>query len=367
MDAQQYEVACAKFRESQRLDPAVGTQFNLADCEERRGHVAESWSLFRAVAEQLPKGDERLAIAKKRAAALESRLARLTIVAAPSARPGTTVRRDGVELGAASFGVAIAVDPGAHEVVVTSPGRATQTVVVQLAVRESKTIDVAPGAPLPSAPAGVAAERAQPPPGAAQSDAASSASGSSRRTVGFVIGGVGIAAAAAGAVTGGLVLGDKSSADQNCPAPSHTCRNQAGAGAVDQGRTLGPVTTALLIAGAAGIGTGVVLVLTSPGSAIGHRAAARRGRRHRRNRASKPILRSRQGDISIVLAARATPTVDPEVARRVRTEDPSATQIRARGAAELSSRSPMAALMVQALLDRRALFTRRLPNPRRTT
>jgi hypothetical protein len=262
MDAGKYEAACAKFRESQRLDPAVGTQFNLADCEERRGHLAESWSLFRAVAEQLPKGDERLAIAKKRAAALEPRLARLTIVTAPSAPPGTTVRRDGVELGAASFGVAIAVDPGAHEVVVTSPGRATQTVVVRLAERESKTIDVAPGAPLPSAPA---AEHADAPLAAVQPDAPSDAPGSSRRTLAFVIGGVGIAAAAAGAITGGVVLADKRTADENCPAPSHVCRNRAGAGAVDQGRTLGPVTTVLLVAGAAGIGTGAVLVLTSPG------------------------------------------------------------------------------------------------------
>ncbi|MFO0567610.1 MAG: hypothetical protein U0263_18270 [Polyangiaceae bacterium] len=34
-----YPTACAKFRESNRLDPAPGTVLNLADCEEHLGHV----------------------------------------------------------------------------------------------------------------------------------------------------------------------------------------------------------------------------------------------------------------------------------------------------------------------------------------
>src|SRR5688500_10877054 len=64
-DAGDYGGACAKFRESERLDPAIGTTFNIADCEERQGHVARAWTLYREVAQRLPASDGRRAIAEE--------------------------------------------------------------------------------------------------------------------------------------------------------------------------------------------------------------------------------------------------------------------------------------------------------------
>src|SRR5450755_3617279 len=52
-----WETACPKLRESQRLDPAAGTLLNLADCEEHRGKVATAWQLFRQVVDSLPAND----------------------------------------------------------------------------------------------------------------------------------------------------------------------------------------------------------------------------------------------------------------------------------------------------------------------
>src|SRR5260221_14649709 len=65
-----FAAACEQFRASDKLDPAVGTELNLADCEEKRGHLASAWELYRTVEEQLSEKDERLALAHTRAQAL---------------------------------------------------------------------------------------------------------------------------------------------------------------------------------------------------------------------------------------------------------------------------------------------------------
>lgn len=236
-----YEGACAKFTESQRLDPAVGTEFNIADCEEHRGHLAAAWERFTRVVSELPPGDERVKVATGRAAALEKRLPRLTITLAPGAPAGVTVRRDDVDVGPGSFGTALPVDPGKHVLVVRAPGRQDMTTTVDLHEAEQKTFAAQPG-----------------PEGATV--ATDTGSGGTRRTAGFVLGGVGVAGLVVFAVTGGLTLAKKSTANQNCP--NDLC-NQTGYDAAQSGKTLGMVSGGSLIAGAVLVGTGLALVLTA--------------------------------------------------------------------------------------------------------
>ena len=118
--------ACPKLEESQRLDPAMGTQFRLAECWEKLGRTASAWALFRQVVSEAQAAGrtDRAAVSIARVTALEPRLTRILIVVAPSARvPGLIIRRDGAAVDEALFGHAVAVDPGSHLITATAPGK----------------------------------------------------------------------------------------------------------------------------------------------------------------------------------------------------------------------------------------------------
>src|SRR5205085_12007916 len=76
-----WATACPKFAESQRLDPATGTLFNLADCEEHAGKTASAWLRWRDLIDALRTNqtDERYAMAQQHASALEARLPKLRV------------------------------------------------------------------------------------------------------------------------------------------------------------------------------------------------------------------------------------------------------------------------------------------------
>src|SRR5688572_14112375 len=68
-----WDSACAKFAESQRLDPAPGTLLNLADCEERRGLIASAWTHYVEAEHQFKPHDTRIKFARERAATLDKK------------------------------------------------------------------------------------------------------------------------------------------------------------------------------------------------------------------------------------------------------------------------------------------------------
>ncbi len=117
-----FEAACKKFEASRALDPAPGTQLNLADCYERTGRTASAWVNYVEVA-QIKKGDKRrAAFAQQRADELKPRLSKLQIgVADPVA--GMVVKRGDVEVARPTWGVMVPVDPGAYEISATAPGK----------------------------------------------------------------------------------------------------------------------------------------------------------------------------------------------------------------------------------------------------
>lgn len=249
-----YARACPKFRESNRLDPAPGTVLNLADCEEHLGHLATAWTLYREVTQRLPPSDERHGIALARAKALEPKLPKLTVTLAPGAPPGTRVLRDGVELGPAALDTALPVDPGAHSLVVEAPGRERTERSVSLAEGQSERVVLQLGAKSSGR----------------QGPSGPSATSSSKRTWGWVLGGVGVAGLSVGTVTGLMVLGEKRKVDDNCDA-NKRC-SAAGMDAVDSGRTYGTISGASFIVGGLALAGGAYLLLSgdekSPSTAL---------------------------------------------------------------------------------------------------
>jgi len=132
--------ACPKFQESNRLDPGIGTQFNLADCYEQSGRVASAWAAFLEVASQARATGqaEREKAATKRAEKLQARLPRLAInVPEASKTPGLEIRRNGMLVGSAQWGTPVAVDPGEIELTANAPGK--QTLRQTLRAEEGKT------------------------------------------------------------------------------------------------------------------------------------------------------------------------------------------------------------------------------------
>src|SRR5262245_59132112 len=77
MESKNFQEACPKFAESQKLDPAAGTLMNLATCEEKLGKLASAWQHWKEALDALPQKDDRVTFAKGRVDELEKKLPRL--------------------------------------------------------------------------------------------------------------------------------------------------------------------------------------------------------------------------------------------------------------------------------------------------
>jgi hypothetical protein len=253
------DLACERFRASERLDPAIGTRLNLADCEERRGRLATAWSLFRNAALELPPTDDRLPIARQRAEELAFRVPRLKLELAPGAPSGTSAAIDDAEFGSGSFGVPLPMDPGHYVIAVRAPGRETRHVGVDLVPGKVSTVIIEPG-PAPSAALPPATEE--------------SASAPGRNPLLYVLASLGVAGVATGTITGVMTLEKKSVAEDNCDDELKLC-NEKGKDANDDGRLLGNVSAIGFVVGALGLGGAFYLWVSEPSDPTSARIKAR--------------------------------------------------------------------------------------------
>jgi len=238
-----YAEACPKFAASQRLEPAIGTLINLADCYEHAGKTASAWARYLDAATMADRANqpERAEKARGHAKDLEAKLPRLTIRVKVEL-DGLEVKRDGLVIESAAFGVAVPVDPGTHVLTASAPGKPTWSKTVNAKEGTTEIVE------LTSLDA--------------SSDKTVGSTRSDQRTVGMVLTGIGIVTLG---VSAGFGLAARSKwKESRAGCNDGTVCNDEGYGlARDADRLANAATLSLIVSGIA-IGTGVVLWIAAP-------------------------------------------------------------------------------------------------------
>jgi hypothetical protein len=251
MTTGEYASACPKFAASQKLDPAVGTALNLADCYEKLGRTASAWAEFRgaASAAHLVGSKDREQLAVDRAKSLEGRLSYLTITTAAPLALGAQVTRDGAVIESAVIGTPIPIDPGKHDIEVVASGKRKWSVEVDVGVAASRVTVSVPD---------LGESGASPP-----APSASPKYGGAQRGVGIGVGMLGVVGVAAGTVLGLKASSDWTAAKSHCRSYPQGCDNVAVTLAQDA-RSAGNTATVAFVVGAAGLAGGAIIFFTAP-------------------------------------------------------------------------------------------------------
>jgi hypothetical protein len=236
-----FAAACPKLEESQRLDPAVGTQYDLGLCYRRIGRLGSAWRTLRSV-ERLAHSTGKTGreeAAQRELASIRATASHLVFVVS---EPDVSLAVDGEHVDPADYDF-YPVDAGEHRIDATASARLPWHGVQSVPER-----DAASGAALrlaipPLTKAVVVREASNP-----------------QHSVGIALLAVGGAGVAASVVTGVLLLSAKATADHKC---TPKCVDDDGASAVRRGQTLLPINFVSWIVAGVGLGAGGFLVLRS--------------------------------------------------------------------------------------------------------
>lgn len=254
MDAGQYEQACQRFAQSQKIDAGGGTLLNLAMCHDKQGLVATAYTEYNdALSQALRDGrTDREQLARERIEALGPTIPRVRVSFAGGAPPGLEVRLDGEPLALEALDPGappLPVDPGAHRFSASAPDRETRSVEVTVAAGARVTDVVIPVLVVASSH---------------ESGEGAPASGSGRKTTGYVIGLAGLAAIGVGVGFGVDALAKQRESNDKCP--TDRCTDAAAVSASDRAVTSAWVADIAIGVGLAAVGVALYVVLTSPSS-----------------------------------------------------------------------------------------------------
>jgi exonuclease VII small subunit len=249
------KLACAKFRGSLAFALMPNTLFKIAQCEEQEGHLVAALRRWEQGLGMLPEGDNRLAVARERAAAIERRVPKVRLKLPADAPAKTRVLVDGTEIPSAQE--PLNLDTGERTIVVEAPGYKPERLSIVLVEGDQKDVEIA----LSPLQASEGPKKVTPPPPPPPPP-----SGGLGRTLGFVAGGLGLAGFVTAGVTGGILLSRDAQIRENC---SPTRCNKEAWEAVESAKSLLTVNTVGFIVGIAGASAGVTLILASGGGGGG--------------------------------------------------------------------------------------------------
>jgi hypothetical protein len=263
--------ACVAFEQSEKLEPAFGTLYNLAGCDVHIGKLASAWAAYRELA-QRDTNRARRDDAAKQSSALASRLPKLALTATKpdgiAVTPdGIAVTIDGIEV-TSVLGTDTPIDLGAHHVEARAPGYKTWQIDVTVST-EGSVLPVA--IDLEPAPAEPAPPVRPPPPPPVERVIAAEPSPSGRRTYAVIAAAGGGALIATGLVVGRLASSKWNDVKKLC-GDDLVCSDDAdlstGASLLHDARIRANLATGLIAGGVAVVGASVVLWLTAPDAQV---------------------------------------------------------------------------------------------------
>jgi hypothetical protein len=267
----QYASACRKLERSQAVEPGIGTLLYLGECYKKLGRTASAWATFREAASKARAAGEvdRAEAGASRADALEPELSFVSFEVAEetASLPGLKIVQGSNLVSSALFGTKVPVDPGELKVVASAPDHQPFEMTITIQKGPSETLISVPVLPL--LPEGERQKQAKE--DRRQADQVSAdpthdsgpKAGSTQRTIGVVLGALGVASLGAGTVFGILAINKDKKADDVCD--ENTCDpGSDGYDLSSTATTFGHVSTATIAAGAALVVGGAVVYFTAP-------------------------------------------------------------------------------------------------------
>jgi len=244
--------ACREFEESQRLEPALGTLLNMANCHERLERLLLAMREFQEAASAAHAAGitDVESFARERASTLAREIPSLEVrVDRATAPAGLSVRVGSMLIAPPEWGIPRPVEPGRYRIEATAPGRVSFQKELTLARGSGRLIVHIPNLP-EAAPA-------------TESDSPSDSGVrfGPRRVAAIVAGGVGVAGVVTGTIFGLRSMSKHDDSERYCD--NGRCTEQRGVDLSSEARTAGNLSTVAFAIGAAGLAGGAVLWFTA--------------------------------------------------------------------------------------------------------